>query len=141
MRPGTIARASDYPSLGRSISAMLCSRSDLISCREIALNPVPPSSSMSACPPSESWEEREGQCLMVHFLVIRVSCLSSEVGERSGVEGREGDGEGGGMAAAACCPSALFLAAFLLSSSVRQMKPRLTRPGGAGGGAGNLVMH
>ena len=32
---------------------------------------------------------------MVHFLVIRVSCLSSEIGERSGVEGREGDGEGG----------------------------------------------
>ena len=76
---------------------MLCSRSDLISCREIALNPaVPPSSSMSACPPSESWERREeGQCLMVHFLVIRVSCLSSEIGERSGVEGKQGDGEGG----------------------------------------------
>ena len=77
---------------------------------------------------------------MVHFLVIRVSCLSSEIGERSGVEGREGDGERGGMAAAAaCCPSALLLAAFLLSSSVRQMKPRLTGPGDAG--AGNLVKH
>ena len=32
---------------------------------------------------------------MVHFLVIRVSCLSSEIGERSGVEGKQGDGEGG----------------------------------------------
>ena len=27
---------------------------------------------------------------MVHFLVIRVSCLSSEIGERSRVEGRDG---------------------------------------------------
>ena len=93
---------------------MLCSRSDLISCREIALNPVPPSSSMSACPPSESWERREGQCLMVHFLVIRVSCLSSEIGERSGVEGRKGDGEGDGR----CCLLSVRVVARRLPSLI-----------------------
>ena len=122
MRPGTIARASDYPSLGRSISAMLCSRSDLISCREIALNPVPPSSPIHVC--LSAFRElgteggREGQCLMVHFLVIRVSCLSSEIGERSGVEGKQGDGEGDGRR---CC---------LLSVRVvaRRLPPLILRP-------------